>query len=374
MFKLIKKNDKIEKVILFIKKKKNIWKIGFLSIFNNKTIIISYIIFTQNWKIFILYHCNWSYLSITNYIIFSEIGIKIGYFIVNNIDKATHVKVLICSNTNDINNRIIISKIVYQCNIIKIEIDKMIYIYNKDNKQFYRSKYEIIKQLKLSDYLEIKPISSSEIPEKKARYGANIIEIPSPSFLYLYKEHIITPFFIFHFICSLIRIFDNNSYKYIISLIMTLIFEITITWKRIFNSATIKNMKTPPHYVYVYRDDEWSLVSSVDIYPGDIISLTDGYGLKNIKENDKNTKNNLIFRILNLLNNIKIRQQEKKNQKSLNTVLNKYKEKEVLPITCDVLILEGKAVVNEATLNGKSLPQNKNSIQNYSAFKCKIRH
>ena len=304
--------------------------------------------------------------------VFIEIGIKIGYFYVNNIDNATHVKILICSNTNDINNRIIISKIVYECNLIKIEIDKMIYIYNKDYKQFYRSKYELIKQSKLSDYLEVKPISSLEIPQKKARYGSNIIEIPSPSFLYLYKEHIITPFFIFHLICSLIRIFDNNSYKYIISLIITLIFEITITWKRIFNSATIKNMKTPPHYVNVYRDEEWSLVSSADIYPGDIISLNDGYCLKNIKENEKNSKNNLIFRILNLLNNIKIRQQEKKNQKSLNTVLNKYKEKEVLPITCDVLILNGKAVVNEATLNGKSLPLIKNSIYNYSNLNVKL--
>ena len=368
---------KLKKSFYLLKKRKIYERLDFYPFLIIKLLLLV-ILFLLKIKKFLYYiiaigaiYLSQIILYFLNYV-FVEIGIKIGYFIVNNIDKATHVKVLICSNTNDINNRIIISKIVYQCNIIKIEIDKIIYIYNKDNKQFYRSKYEIIKQLKLSDYLEIKPISSSEIPEKKARYGANIIEIPSPLFLYLYKEHIITPFFIFHFICLLIRIFDNNSYKYIISLIMTLFFEITITWKRLFNSATIKNLKTPPHYVSVYRDNGWSLVSSVDIYPGDIISLTDGYCFKNIKENDKNTKNNLIFRILNLLNNIKIRQQEKKNQKSLNTVLNKYKEKEVLPITCDVLILEGKAVVNEATLNGKSLPQNKNSIQNYSNLNVKL--
>ena len=368
---------KLKRSFYLLKKRKIYERLDFYPFLIIKLILFAILLFLKMKK-FLYYIIAYGVIYLLQIIlyflnhVFIEIGIKIGYFYVNNIDNATHVKILICSNTNDINNRIIISKIVYECNLIKIEIDKMIYIYNKDYKQFYRSKYELIKQSKLSDYLEIKPISSLEIPQKKARYGSNIIEIPSPSFLYLYKEHIITPFFIFHLICSLIRIFDNNSYKYIISLIITLIFEITITWKRIFNSATIKNMKTPPHYVNVYRDEEWSLVSSADIYPGDIISLNVGYCLKNIKENEKNSKNNLIFRILNLLNNIKIRQQEKKNQKSLNTVLNKYKEKEVLPITCDVLILNGKAVVNEATLNGKSLPQIKNSIYNYSNLNVKL--
>ena len=368
---------KLKRSFYLLKKRKIYERLDFYPFLIIKLILFAILLFLKMKK-FLYYIIAYGVIYLLQIIlyflnhVFIEIGIKIGYFYVNNIDNATHVKILICSNTNDINNRIIISKIVYECNLIKIEIDKMIYIYNKDYKQFYRSKYELIKQSKLSDYLEVKPISSLEIPQKKARYGSNIIEIPSPSFLYLYKEHIITPFFIFHLICSLIRIFDNNSYKYIISLIITLIFEITITWKRIFNSATIKNMKTPPHYVNVYRDEEWSLVSSADIYPGDIISLNDGYCLKNIKENEKNSKNNLIFRILNLLNNIKIRQQEKKNQKSLNTVLNKYKEKEVLPITCDVLILNGKAVVNEATLNGKSLPQIKNSIYNYSNLNVKL--
>ena len=368
---------KLKRSFYLLKKRKIYERLDFYPFLIIKLILFAILLFLKMKK-FLYYIIAYGVIYLLQIIlyflnhVFIEIGIKIGYFYVNNIDNSTHVKILICSNTNDINNRIIISKIVYECNLIKIEIDKMIYIYNKDSKQFYRSKYELIKQSKLSDYLEVKSISSLEIPQKKARYGSNIIEIPSPSFLYLYKEHIITPFFIFHLICSLIRIFDNNSYKYIISLIITLIFEITITWKRIFNSATIKNMKTPPHYVNVYRDEEWSLVSSADIYPGDIISLNDGYCLKNIKENEKNSKNNLIFRILNLLNNIKIRQQEKKNQKSLNTVLNKYKEKEVLPITCDVLILNGKAVVNEATLNGKSLPLIKNSIYNYSNLNVKL--
>jgi cation-transporting ATPase 13A1 len=298
--------------------------------------------------------------------VFINFEILIGFYSSNNIDNATHVKVSIISNYIRLNNRIIICKIIRECNIIKIEIDKLIYIYDKTKKQFYHSKYEILKETKLSKYLEIKPIQNSELAEKKAKFGSNIIDIPSKSFINLYEEHIISPFFIFLFICSLIRVFDNSSYKFLIALIMILIFEISITWKGIYNSETLKNMKTPPHYIYVYRNDEWSLVSSVDLYPGDIISLTDGYSYKNIKEKDKNMKKGLIFKILNLLNSIKIKQQEIKNQKSLNTVLDKYKEKEVLPVTCDVLILNGKAIVNESMLNGESLPQIKDSITNIS--------
>ena len=296
--------------------------------------------------------------------VFINFEILIGFYSSNNIDNATHVKVSIISNYIRLNNRIIICKIIRECNIIKIEIDKLIYIYDKTKKQFYHSKYKILKETKLSKYLELKPIKKSELAEKKAKYGSNEIDITSPSFFSLYKEHIISPFFIFLFLCSLIRFFDNNSYKYIFSLILTLVFEISITWKEIYHSAALKNIKAPAHYVYVYRDDEWSLVSSVDIYPGDIISLTDGYSYKNIKEKDKNIKDSLIFKISNLLNNIKIKQQERKNQKSLNAVLNKYKEKDVLPVTCDLLILSGKAIVNESMLNGECLPQIKDSISN----------
>ena len=301
-------------------------------------------------------------IYITNYFN-SELGIQIIYFCINKIKIATHVKVLILSSNENIINRTMICKIICDNNIIKIEIDRMIYIYDHNINQFIRSKYELIKKEQLSYFCNINPISESELPEKKARFGPNTIDIPSPSFFSLYKEHIITPFFIFHLFCSIIRIFDNNSYKYIISLIMTLIFEITITWKRIFNSATLKNLKTPSHYVYVYRNDVWSLISSIDIYPGDIVSLSDGFNLKNIKENKEN-KTNLIIRILNLLNNIKIRQEAIKNQKSINTVLNKYKEKEVLPITCDLLLLSGKAIVSESLLTGKSYPKIKQSILN----------
>ena len=360
---------KLKKHFFLLKKRKLYERLDFYSFLIIKLLIL-FILFAYKVKYILYYILSFGsvyFLQISLILlkrVFINFEIVIDFFSSNNIDNSTHVKVSLISNDIHLNNRIIICKIIRECNIIKIEIDKLIYIYDKIKNQFYHSKYEILKKKKLSEYLELKPISNSELVEKKAKYGSNKIDITSPSFFNLYKENINSPFFRFLFLCSLIRFFDNNSYKYIISLIMALIFEISITWKGIYYSTTLKNIKAPAHYVYVYRDDEWSLVSSEDIYPGDIISLTDGYSYKNIKEKDKNSKDSLIFKISNLLDNIKIKQQEIKNQKSLNTVLDKYKEKDVLPVTCDVLILSGKAIVNESMLNGESLPQIKDSISN----------
>ena len=147
----------MKKSFYLLKKRKIYERLDFYPFLIIKLILFAILLFLKMKK-FLYYIIAYGVIYLLQIIlyflnhVFIEIGIKIGYFYVNNIDNATHVKILICSNTNDINNRIIISKIVYECNLIKIEIDKMIYIYNKDSKQFYRSKYELIKQSKLSDY------------------------------------------------------------------------------------------------------------------------------------------------------------------------------------------------------------------------------
>ena len=119
-------------------------------------------------------------------------------------------------------------------------------------------------------------------------------------------------------------------------------------------------MRVPPHYIYVYRNDTWKEISSNELLPGDIVSVIDGSSLRSVKEEDK--ENNILFRIIKKIKEMKKREEEANNQKSINTVLNKYKEKEVLPVTCDMIILTGSAIVNESMLNGESIPQIKDSI------------
>jgi len=285
---------------------------------------------------------------------------RICYFLVNSIEEATDVKVDIYEKDN---KRSLITKIIREFDITKIEIEKIIYIYDKDKNEFYRPKYNILKKSKIGKFLQCKSLTKDEINKKRAKFGENKMKIPIPSFFSLYKEHVVTPFFVFQLVCTLLRSFDVYSFYNFISVIMTCIFEIIMVSQRIINLAFLRNMRTPPYYIYVYRDKEWIEIPSNEIIPGDIVSVIDGASVKSIKgEEDKDTKNNLIYQIIKRLKEMKKIEEEKKNIKSINTVLNKYKEKEKLPVACDMLLLSGSVIVNESMLTGESVPQIKDSV------------
>ena len=292
-----------------------------------------------------------------------NIMIKICYFPVNSIDKATNVKVDIFSGNEKVKEKTIISEILIENKIIKVLIENIIYIYDKRKKEFYRSKYEELKKYKVGEFLQIKPLTKDEILEKRAKYGENKMKIPIPSFLSLYKENIFTPFFIFQFFCTILKILDNYNFYSLISLIMVSIFEVIIVAQRMINLAFLRNMRTPPYFIYAYRDNIWKKIPSNELLPGDIVSVIDGASVKCIKvEEDKDKKNNIIIQIMNRLKENKKKEDEIKNQKSINIVLNKYKEKEKLPVSCDMLLLSGNIIVNESMLTGESVPQIKDSI------------
>ena len=71
------------------------------------------------------------------------------YIQVNSIENASDVKVEFFSEEFNINNRIIICKVERENNIIKIELEKKIYIYDENKKDFYPSKYEELKNNKV---------------------------------------------------------------------------------------------------------------------------------------------------------------------------------------------------------------------------------
>jgi len=173
----------------------------------------------------------------------------------------------------------------------------------------------------------------------------------------------VAPFFVFQLFCILLWVFDDYGIHSMITLFMLCVFEATVVSQRIFNLATLRNMRVPPHLIFVYRDNNWKKIPSSELLPGDIVSVVDGNSYEEVKEEeDEDTKNNKVIQLLKKLKEIKKKNEERFNKKNVNSVLNKHKDKEPSPLTCDLLLLSGSAIVNEAMLTGESVPQIKDSI------------
>ena len=125
---------KLKKSFFLLKKRKIYERLDFypLLFINLLLLFISYLVkevYIFSYIIILLFiYLLQGIIYITNYFN-SELGIQIIYFCINKIKIATHVKVLILSANDNIINRTMICKIICDNNIIKIEIDRMIYIY-----------------------------------------------------------------------------------------------------------------------------------------------------------------------------------------------------------------------------------------------------
>ena len=290
---------------------------------------------------------------------------KICYLPVDSIEKATYAKVDIISDKFKMNNRTQICQITRENNIIKMELEKIFYVYDLEKKEFYRPKLKILKEKKVGEFLNVEPIKFEEVKQLRAKFGENRMKIPIPSFFSLYKEHIVAPFFVFQLFCILLWVFDDYGLHSFISLVMLCVFEVTVVGQRIFNLATLRNMRVPPHYIFVYRNNIWKKIPSSELLPGDIVSVVDGASVMSIKEEeDQDTKGNMVLKILKKLKLMKKHADERKAKMSKNpeSAKKKHKDKDTSPVTCDMLLLSGSIIVNESMLTGESVPQIKDSV------------
>jgi cation-transporting ATPase 13A1 len=95
---------------------------------------------------------------------------------------------------------------------------------------------------------------------------------------------------------------------------MLLFFEGTVVMQRVQNMKRLRTMRKPPQAIWVHRGGKWEKVMTDDLYPGDIVAMA------------------------------RIPDTKKQN------------------VPCDLLLLSGSAVVNEAILTGESQPLVKESI------------
>ncbi len=144
-------------------------------------------------------------------------------------------------------------------------------------------------------------------------YGDNTFDIPVPTFTELWKEHAVAPFFVFQMFCVGLWLLDDYWYYSLFTLVMLVGFESTVVWQRQRTLNEFRGMSIQPYEIWVYRQEKWEQITSDKLLPGDLVSVG--------------------------------------------------RTKEDSGVACDMLLVEGTAIVNEAMLSGESTPLLKDSVQ-----------
>ncbi|KAI0467635.1 hypothetical protein F4859DRAFT_506591 [Xylaria cf. heliscus] len=152
-----------------------------------------------------------------------------------------------------------------------------------------------------------------ELTRLEQYYGTNTFDIPVPTFTELFKEHAVAPFFVFQVFCVGLWMLDEYWYYSLFTLFMLVAFESTVVWQRQRTLTEFRGMSIKPYDMWVYRLGRWTEIQSDKLVPGDLVSVG--------------------------------------------------RTKEDSGVACDMLLVEGTAIVNEAMLSGESTPLLKDSIQ-----------
>ena len=190
------------------------------------------------------------------------------------------------------------------------------FLYNPEKKSFAPLSFAIDAAEKpmLQDFQQSKGLTKQEdIDKMQKHYGDNTFDIPVPTFFELWKEHAVAPFFIFQIFCVGLWLLDDYWYYSLFTLFMLIAFESTVVWQRQRTLNEFRGMSIKPYDIWVYRLGKWSEIKSDKVLPGDLVSAG--------------------------------------------------RTGEDSGVACDMLLVEGNAIVNEAMLSGESTPLLKESVQ-----------
>ncbi|UPL03706.1 hypothetical protein LCI18_014640 [Fusarium solani-melongenae] len=190
------------------------------------------------------------------------------------------------------------------------------FLYDPETKSFGTLKFDIDSEPKatIGHFQTAKGIQTQvELSRIEQHYGLNTFDIPVPTFTELFKEHAVAPFFVFQIFCVGLWMLDEYWYYSLFTLFMLVAFESTVVWQRQRTLNEFRGMSIKPYDMWVFRLGKWTEIQSDHLLPGDLVSVG--------------------------------------------------RTKEDSGVACDMLLVEGTAIVNEAMLSGESTPLLKDSIQ-----------
>ena len=175
------------------------------------------------------------------------------------------------------------------------------------------SKLRMPVRLPLAEYFAAEGFSSaSAVADAIEEFGPNKFEIPAPTFIPLFKKQLSQPLSVFQLFSVALWCLDDYWQYSLLTLCMLLIFEGTVVLTRLKSLDTLRGMGNKSRNVNVFRSSSWREISTNELLPGDVVSLT------------------------------------------------RSDDADVIPADC--VLLRGGAVVNEATLTGESIPQMKEAL------------
>ena len=179
------------------------------------------------------------------------------------------------------------------------------YIYDEDKKLFAKPYNRM--HFTVKEALECPGLGKAEHEDVLKTIGLNRFFIPVPTFMELFKEHAVAPFFVFQVFCVGLWCMDDYWYYSVFTLFMLVFFESTVVYQRLRNIKDFQTMSVPAISVKVKRGEEWIESKSTLLVPGDVCQLKMDGG-------------------------------------------------EELIVPCDLLLLKGSCILNEAMLSGESIP------------------
>lgn len=115
--------------------------------------------------------------------------------------------------------------------------------------------------------------SEMEIEQQQEKWGKNHLAVQIPSFLELLQLQLLSPLAMFQVFCAILWLLDEYWTYTLWTLCSVVIFEATTVFQRTRTQQMLGGMAPKPSPIYVLRCGKWSLLTTKDILPGDLISL-----------------------------------------------------------------------------------------------------
>ncbi|BFZ56422.1 putative cation-transporting ATPase 1 [Savitreella phatthalungensis] len=187
------------------------------------------------------------------------------------------------------------------------------FVYDHSKKAFFEIVFPVDKGPKLREFQATRGLSLDDLRTCERLYGFNRFDIPIPSFSELFKEHAVAPFFVFQIFCVALWCLDEYWYYSLFTGFMLVAFESTTVFQRQRTLNEFRTMSITPFPIKAFRGGKWTEVQTDALFPGDLVSIV------------------------------------------------RTKEDSGLP--CDLVLLSGSCIVNEAMLSGESTPLLKESVE-----------